>query len=102
MGDAYVDPEVPTLSASVNPICSGGSTTLSIATGNLNDATAWQWYTGSCGGTSAGSGTSINVSPNTPTTYYVRGEGGGVTPGSCAQITVTVNPLPTTSAIYHR
>ncbi len=87
------DPDVPTISGTTT-ICNGNSTTLSINTGNLNDATNWQWYTSSCGGVSAGSGTSINISPSVTTTYYVRGEGGCVTPGSCAQVTVTVNDAP--------
>ncbi|MCW5920772.1 MAG: Ig-like domain-containing protein [Saprospiraceae bacterium] len=95
------DPDIPTLSATSNPICDGESTTLSIASGDLNDATDWQWYTVSCGGTSAGSGTSIIVSPSITTTYYVRGEGGCVTPGACAEITVTVIPnvTPTVSIV---
>ncbi len=78
------EPDVPTLisSGACNP------QTLSVTAGNLNDATNWQWYTGSCGGTSVGSGTSIMVSPNSSTTYYVRGEGACVTPGACASITV--------------
>ncbi|MBK7939880.1 MAG: hypothetical protein IPJ82_23595 [Lewinellaceae bacterium] len=92
-----VNPDVPTLSASVNPTCSGQATTVSIASGNLNGAAGWQWYSGSCGGTAAGSGTSIVVSPGTTTTYYVRGEGGCATPASCASLTVTVNALPTPS-----
>ncbi len=81
------DPDIPTL-AGTTTICPGTPTTLSIASGNLNDAADWQWYTGSCGGASAGSGTSITVSPGTTTTYFVRGEGGCVTPSSCASITV--------------
>jgi hypothetical protein len=97
VGNSCLSPDIPTLSATVNPICNGGSTILSIATGNLNDAAGWQWYTGSCGGTPAGSGTSVSFSPTTNTTYYVRGEGGCVTPGSCASITVTVNALPVPS-----
>ncbi len=89
------DPDIPTLAATVNPICSGNATTLSIQTGNLNSATNWQWYTVSCGGTSVGSGSSISVSPTITTTYFVRGEGGITTPGTCASITVTVNAIPT-------
>lgn len=80
------NPDVPTL-AGTTSFCAGSSTTLSVASGNLNDATAWQWYSGSCGGTSVGSGTSINVT--TPGTYFVRGEGGCVTGGTCQTITVT-------------
>lgn len=78
-------PDVPTVSASgvCNPV------TLSITSGNLNDATNWVWYSNSCGGTQIGTGTSIMVSPTSATTFYVRGEGGCVTPGSCAAITVT-------------
>ncbi|MBL4593399.1 MAG: PKD domain-containing protein, partial [Flavobacteriales bacterium] len=87
------DPDVPTISGTTT-ICNGNNTTLSIASGNLNDAIDWQWYTVSCGGTSVGSGTSINVSPTNTITYYVRGEGGCVTPGSCTSVTVTVNDVP--------
>ena len=89
---ACSEPDVPTVSGT-NTICSGTNTTLSINTGALNDATNWQWYTGSCGGTTAGSGTSINVSPSVTTTYYVRGEGGCTTPGACGSIIVTVNSV---------
>lgn len=94
------DPDVPTVSGT-NSICPGTSTTLAIATGNLNDATAWQWYEGSCGGTPIGTGTSISVSPTVMTTYYVRGEGGCITPGTCASITVTPedNSAPTVACL---
>ncbi|MCC6701720.1 MAG: proprotein convertase P-domain-containing protein [Fluviicola sp.] len=68
-------------------ICAGNSTTLSVTGGNLNDATDWQWYSGSCGGTSVATGTTFTTS--TPGTYYVRGEGGCVTAGTCQSITVT-------------
>lgn len=84
-------PTTPTLSTSSSTNCGAQNTTLSISTGTLNSATNWQWYSGSCGGTSAGSGTSITVSPTATTTYYARGEGGCVTPGTCASITITVN-----------
>jgi photosystem II stability/assembly factor-like uncharacterized protein len=88
------DPDIPVLSSSADPVCSGESVTLSIVSGNLNSATSWEWYAGSCGGTPAGSGPSINVSPSSTTTWYVRGEGGCVTPGACASITLNVNSLP--------
>ncbi len=91
------NPDVPTVSGT-SSICAGGSTTLSIASGILNDATTWTWYTGSCGGTIAGTGTSITVSPTVTTTYFVRGTGGCVSGGTCAQYTVTVNPLPSVNA----
>lgn len=93
------NPTVPTL-AGTTAICAGGSTTLSVATGTLNDATNWQWYSGSCGGTSVGSGTTFTATA--AGTYFVRGEGGCVTPGTCASITVTqtnVNNATTTSGV---
>jgi len=92
-----VVPTIPTIIASVNPTCPGSPTTLSFSAGTatLNDAASWKWYSGSCGGTSVGSGTSISVSPAIATTYYARGEGGCViTPGSCASITITMNAAP--------
>ncbi|MEZ0006943.1 hypothetical protein ABH942_002321 [Flavobacterium sp. 28YEA47A] len=86
-------PTVPTLTASTTILCNGASRTVTI-TGTLNSATAWHVYSGSCGGTlvTSTSTGSFTVSPTTTTTYYVRGEGGCVTPGSCATITVNVNP----------
>ena len=44
-------------------VFSGSSATLSVLSGNLNDATDWTWYEGSCGGTPIGTGSSITVSP---------------------------------------
>lgn len=81
-------PTLPTLSPDTT-YCGGGSATLRITAGSLNDATAWTWYTGSCGGTVAGTGTTLTVSPANTTTYYVRGTGGCATVTTCAQVTVT-------------
>ncbi len=92
-----VNPTVPTIttnSGNTTP-CVGTSTTLT-ATGTLNSATNWFWYTGSCGGTPAGSGTSITVSPAVTTTYYVRGEPGCAAGGPCASI--TLNPVSGSTA----
>lgn len=86
------NPTVPTITYSPMVICDGESTTLTIS-GTLNDATAWHIYTGSCGGTEIGStaGTTFDVTPDAPgTTYYVRGEGGCVTPGSCGSVEVVI------------
>ncbi|MEZ4936742.1 MAG: M12 family metallo-peptidase [Crocinitomicaceae bacterium] len=81
----------PTLSATATNVCPNGLSTLSITSGNLNDATDWEWYSGSCGGTTVGTGTSLNVNPTSTTTYYVRGTGGCVgTAATCTPITVNV------------
>lgn len=87
---ACIPSTLPTLDASSTNITYPQSTTLSIATGNLNNAASWVWHSGSCDGAVVGMGSSITVSPNRTTTYYVRGEGGCVTGGTCASITITV------------
>ncbi|MFZ2898090.1 MAG: hypothetical protein WA004_05680 [Saprospiraceae bacterium] len=92
------EPDVPTVQAVPSTICSGSNSTLSVTSGNLNNAAYWQWYSGSCGGTPVGTGASLVVSPITTTTYYVRGEGGCAMAGACASVTVTVDPGPTASA----
>ncbi|SNS93446.1 Por secretion system C-terminal sorting domain-containing protein [Ekhidna lutea] len=85
--------DVPTIGATAISVYPTHSTTLSINEGNLNDAANWQWYSGSCGGTPVGSGTSITVSPNVETTYYVRAEGYSCNEdnASCASITITID-----------
>jgi sugar lactone lactonase YvrE len=87
-------PTIPTINASQNNFCTGGNTTLTIASGNLNNALDWQWYDASCGVNNVGAGTSLSVSPSVTTTYYVRGEGGCVTPSGCGSITITVLQIP--------
>jgi hypothetical protein len=86
-------PDIPTITATSNPVCLGSTTTLSISSGNHNNATAWKWYTGSCGGTLVGTGNSITVTPSAATTYYVRGEGGCSAPGECASITINMGSV---------
>ncbi|MBK8195607.1 MAG: hypothetical protein IPK76_21255 [Lewinellaceae bacterium] len=91
---ACTAPDVPGLAATVNPTCAGQPTNLSIATGNLNGAADWQWYSGACGGTPVGTGSSVNVSPAGTTTYFARGEGGCVVTPGCGSISITVNANP--------
>lgn len=94
-------PTAAMISATNTTICSGTGTTLTFS-GDLNDATNWFIYSGSCGGTLVGTTTtsSINVNPTSTTTYYVRGEGGCVTAGVCAAITITVTPTEDASFSY--
>ncbi|MFH0865529.1 MAG: T9SS type A sorting domain-containing protein, partial [Bacteroidota bacterium] len=80
------------INATVNPICSGNSTTLSVVGGSLGTGAVWKWYSGSCGGAPEGTGTSIIVSPVSTTAYYVRAEGTCNTTG-CASLTITINTL---------
>lgn len=89
-------PTIPTVSASSSILCSAASVTLT-ASGTLNDATAWKWYTGSCGGTLVGTGNSITPTISSTTRYFVRGENiCASSNGSCGFITVTFkSPTPT-------
>lgn len=71
------------------PLCNG-PVTLKVM-GSLNDATNWEWYSGSCiGGTFVAQGDSIVVDPSVSTTYYVKGLGGCVTSGACLSVRVNV------------
>ncbi|WP_170154522.1 HYR domain-containing protein [Mangrovibacterium diazotrophicum] len=73
--------------------CFGTNKTLTVTGGSLGTGANWEWFTGSCGGTSAGTGTSITVNPpaGTSTTYWVRASGDCNTT-NCVNTTVTVSP----------
>jgi gliding motility-associated-like protein len=84
----------PSSISGTSTICSGASTSLSAVGGNASSI----WYTGSCGGPQVGTGSSLNVSPSTTTTYYVANQGlCGIT--TCASQTVNVNSSPATPTI---
>ncbi|HEY1039217.1 MAG TPA: T9SS type A sorting domain-containing protein [Bacteroidia bacterium] len=88
----------PTITASSNNICSatGGSVTLSIPNAALNGNNTWNWYSGSCGGTAVGTGTSVTITPTSTADYYVRAEGGCASTSSCSPVkTVSVTTTPT-------
>jgi PKD repeat protein len=86
------------ITASPGTICAGSSSALSVSGGSLGTGAVWKWYSGSCGGTYIGSGSSITVSPSSTTTYYVRAEGTCNTT-TCANTTIAVNPLPVAGTI---
>jgi len=65
------------------------STTITVNGGSLGTGASWKWYTGSCGGTLKGSGSSYTLGSSDPsTTYYVRAEG-TCSNTSCASLSVT-------------
>ncbi|MBG0860920.1 MAG: hypothetical protein IQL11_15580, partial [Bacteroidales bacterium] len=83
-----------------NNSCNGTVKTLTVTGGSLGTDATWQWFTGSCGGTQVGTGSSIDVDPaaGTGTTYYVLASGLCNTT-TCASGTVVVTPTvgtPTT------
>lgn len=95
-GSPCTNPTLPTLSGNTT-ICPGESTTITVTAGTLNDATAWNWTSGSCGGANVGNGTSMVLSA--PGTYFVRGQGGCVTGGACQTITITQTPVNTNTSV---
>ena len=85
---------VPPTSATASPSTTcGGPTTLTVVGGSLGTGATWDWFSGSCGGTAAGTGATITVSPTITTTYFVRA-GGGCGNTACVSVLVTVNPVP--------
>jgi len=70
--------------------CAGTTVTLNQTGGVLGSPASWKWYSGSCGGTLAGTGVPLDVNPSSTTTYYVRAEGTCNTT-SCASVTVTID-----------
>jgi hypothetical protein len=89
----YTYSVAPTGATGTTNICNGESTALTVSGGTAGTGAITEWFTGSCGGTPAGTGNEITVSPTSTTTYYVRYNGTcNVT--TCATATVTVNPLP--------
>ncbi len=85
-------PTIIGITSGTNPTCPGVSVALQVSNGSLGSGATWQWYSGSCGGTSAGSGPSITVSPSSTTTYFVRAEGTCNTT-ACASVTVNVQSI---------
>ena len=81
----------PTSAAvSVNNICPGDTTQLSVTGPVLDPGYTWVWYTGACGAVPAGVGTTLDVMPILTTTYYVRAVG---TCGETNCVSVTVDVL---------
>lgn len=87
----------PTGVNGITTICNGGSTELTVTGGTKGTGAVTEWFTGSCGGTPAGTGDAITVSPTINTTYYVR-YSGICNSTACATVTVTVNQLPVIDA----
>ncbi len=88
-------PSTPIASSSPAFSCSAGTATLTVTSGTLNDATNWKWYSGSCGGTLVGTGSSIVTTVTATTTYYVRGENNCPSSnGACGFASVTIRNSP--------
>jgi hypothetical protein len=92
---ACTPPAAPTNAAATpSTIDCGQSSTLSAS---VSAGCTVDWYTGSCGGTLVGSGTSLAVSPMATTTYYprTRNTSTGCVSLSCGSaVVLTVNIVP--------
>ena len=89
MSVSVTTPDVPVLNAT-QPNCYGDAAVLTIASGNLNGAQQWEWYSGSCNGTLIGVGTAITVNTLTNASYFAIANGNECTSANCAQIDVVV------------
>ncbi len=91
-----VTPTTIALSTGTNSICPGSTITLIRQGGSPGQGGTFKWYTGSCGGTLAGTGDSLTVSPYSNKTYYLRAESScGNT--ACITKSIMVLPVPTAS-----
>jgi|GEM_PF-1149166 len=82
-------------------VCIGDSIKICVNGGALGQGAEWIWYLDSCGGTDDffDEGWCIWVTPDTTTTYYVRGESVDKVSG-CASITVLVEyPFEITASV---
>ena len=61
-------------------ICKGQQNVqLKLIGGKLGKSSTWKWYKDECGGKSIGTGKTIEVSPSSTTSYFVRAEGANET-----------------------
>jgi parallel beta-helix repeat protein len=99
---ACEQPAIPTNpAASPSTITAGQSSTL---TASVDSGCTVDWFTGSCGGTLVGSGTSLVVSPTVNTTYYPRARNlsTGCTSASCGTaVTITITTASIRYVKYH-
>ncbi|MFM7768731.1 MAG: beta strand repeat-containing protein, partial [Bacteroidota bacterium] len=86
------------ISGTATSICPGQSVTLTVNGGTLASGASWNWFNGACGANQFDTGSSITVTPQNTTTFYVSAaDNCGAT--TCVPFTVTVNNAITPSAI---
>jgi len=94
--NAVSNPADPTgTTATPNPVCASGNVTLSATVGSGETV---DWYTGGCGTTLVGSGTSLVIpAPGGTTTYFSRARNttSGLTSTNCGSVTVGISALAT-------
>jgi PKD repeat protein len=88
-------PDPTGASSSSSSICANQTVSLTATGGNG----VVYWYSGTCGGSLVGTGTTINATPSTTTTYFARNFNNGQFSPGCVSTTVTVNPNPAAPTI---
>jgi hypothetical protein len=81
------------VTANKDNVCPGTEVQLSASGGT---GSRFAWYSGSCGGTLVGTGTTLDVSPESTTEYWGRWENGTNTT-ECLDVTINVLTAPTMS-----
>ena len=94
--------EPSSISGPSTPVCLGTTSTLTTVGGTLQSGD-WQWYEGSCASSLIGTGSSIDVTPTTTSTYYVQAPASGACPATiCTSkvvfVGLTTNGLATNGA----
>jgi len=84
-------PDPSAANSNVNTVCNAGQSVTLTASNAVGTV---YWYSGSCGGAFVGTGSSINVNPNSTTTYFCRNYSNGIFSTNCASTTVTVVGTP--------
>jgi len=79
------------IKASVSKICIGETVKLDVVSGKLGEDAEWKWYADDCSGDAFDKGSSVTVSPNKTTTYYVRGQG-VCNSTDCISVKISVEP----------
>ncbi|MFN5217561.1 MAG: hypothetical protein ACK5CL_02230, partial [Sphingomonadales bacterium] len=98
------DTSVPATSVttSASTICLGQTVTLTANGGSLGHAASWKWYSGSCGGTSIGTGSPLTWGPPSAGTVTVYGRAEGTCNNTiCKSVVITVRDtsIPATAVI---
>ncbi len=74
-------------------VCPREETTLTVEGGSLGTGARWAWYADECQGDTLGFGSSINISQDVESIYYVRAEGVCDTT-DCASLTLSLETTP--------
>lgn len=98
---SLVAPVAPaSISSSHNNLCTGSLPSTITLTASGGSGQTLQWFSGSCGGSVIGTGTTLTIPPPaSTTTYYARWSTYNSCFSACVSITITVSPANNPSVI---